>query len=494
MAAMAESPTRHVVKNIGLFFLSVIFLPIDTSAVLIGLLLSLFRGESRVNASQPKKVLVTGVSMSKGLAIARLLHQQGHTVVGADRYHLSSGRASRAIRKFYVLPQFTHSVGGRDEMERDPYIARLLEIVRSERVDLWIPASDVHGALHDGLAKDIVESRTSAKVVQLGFDDVATMDDKASFMELVRSLGLAMPVTQRVDSASALQAFLATKQQLSFRPGGAQYIVKPIGVNDVARYDMPLLPFRTEEETIARIKAIPFTRDTNFIVQEYIKGDEFCTHALVIRGQVRAFVACPSSELLMHYTALPSSSPLSSAMLEFTKRVASAGGASWTGHVSFDFLVRHSQDHDGDAQKPIIYPIECNPRVHTAVLLFQQTPELVDEYLSALEMDKHDQREPLHPLRPHRVYWIGQDIVESVFYPTYEALFRGTIGLDSVVKNVDVFVERLRYWKDGIFELWDPMPFWWTYHVQWPLLFLRYVFKGKWHKVNISTGKIFEAA
>ncbi|KAG5977136.1 hypothetical protein E4U55_007028 [Claviceps digitariae] len=494
MVAMAGSATWHVVKNLGLFFLSIIFLPIDTSAVLIALILSLFRERPRINASQPKKVLVTGVSMSKGLAIARLLHQQGHTVVGADRYHLSSGRASRAIHRFYVLPQFTHSNGGRNELEKDPYITRLLDIVRSEHVDLWIPASDVHGALHDGFAKELVESRTSAKVIQLGYDNVATMDNKASFMELVRSLGLATPITQRVGSASELRAFLESKQELSLRPGGAQYLVKPIGVDDVARYDMPLLPFRTEEETIARIKAIPFARETDFIVQEYIRGDEFCTHALVIRGQVRAFVACPSSELLMHYTALPSSSPLSTSMLEFTKRVASAGGDCWTGHMSFDFLVRHAQDNDGGAQKPTVYPIECNPRVHTAVLLFQQTPELVDEYLSVLEPDMHGQREALYPLRPHRVYWIGQDLVESVLYPMYDALFRGRIRLDSVVKNMAMFVERLRYWNDGIFELWDPMPFWWTYHVQWPFLFLRHVFKGKWHKVNVSTGKLFEAA
>ncbi|KAG5922292.1 hypothetical protein E4U42_005512 [Claviceps africana] len=491
---MAESPIWHGVKNLALFFLSVVFLPIDTSAVLIALLFSFFRGQPRVDALKPKKILVTGVSMSKGLAIARLLHQQGHTVVGADRYHLSSGRASRAIHKFYVLPQFLHSVGGRDGMERDPYIARLLDIVRSERIDLWIPASDVHGALHDGFAKEVVESRTPAKVIQLGYDNVAMMDNKASFMELVRSLGLTMPNTQRVSNASELQAFFESKQELSLRPGGAQYIVKPIGVNDIARYDMPLLPLGKEEETIARIKAIPFNRGTDFIVQEYIRGDEFCTHALVVRGQVRAFVACPSSELLMHYAALPSSSPLSSSMLDFTERVASAGGDGWTGHLSFDFLVRQPQNNGDCAQKPIVYPIECNPRVHTAVLLFQQTPELVDEYLSVLEPGTHDEGKPLHPLRAPRVYWIGQDLVENVLFPTYEALFRGTTRLDSVMKNVAMFVERLRSWKDGIFELWDPMPFWWTYHVQWPLLFLLYVFKGKWHKANVSTGKLFEAA
>ncbi|KAG6064179.1 hypothetical protein E4U32_000469 [Claviceps aff. humidiphila group G2b] len=494
MAAMAESSTWHVVKNLGLLLLSITFLPIDTTAVVLASLLSLFRGESKIHASHPKKVLVTGVSMSKGLAIARLLHQQGHTVIGADRYQLSSGRVSRAIRKFYVLPHFLHSARNRAEMENDPYIVRLLNIVRSERIDLWIPASDVHGAMHDGLAKDIIEAHTSTKVIQLGYDNVATLDNKATFMDLVRSLGLSMPTTQRVSSAPELQSFLETRQELSMRPGGAQYIVKPIGVNDVARYDMPLLPLQTEEETTARIKAIPFARGTDFIVQEYIRGDEFCTHALIVHGQVRAFVACPSSELLMHYTALPRESDLHTAMLDFTKQIAVAGGEGWTGHVSFDFLVGYAPEKGSNTPRPMIYPIECNPRVHTAVLLFQQTPQLVNEYLSILEPDTQDQSEPLYPVQPQRIYWIGQDIVENVLCPAYEALFRGTVSIDSLARDVTSFVERLRSWKDGIWELSDPVPFWWTYHIQWPLLFLRHVFRGKWHKVNVSTGKLFEAA
>ncbi|GAB0137959.1 hypothetical protein EsDP_00006209 [Epichloe bromicola] len=489
-SSLIESFEPTGVPNLCLFTLGVVFLPLGTISLVVAALLSTFGfgNDCRSNAGQSrcekKRILVTGVSMSKGLAIARMLHRQGHTVIGADGHRLSSGRVSRAIRRFHLLPRYTHT---------QAYTARLLEIVRTERIHLWIPASDVGGALADGLAKEAIEARTSARVMQLGYDDVAAMDNKAAFMELVASLGLATPDTRRVGSASELRAFLKTRQQQ--QQGGTQYVVKPMGVDDVARYDMPLVPLGTEEETMARIDAIPFGRGTDFIAQEHIRGDEYCTHALVVRGKVRAFVACPSSELLMHYAALPAGSALSDAMLDFTKRVADAGGRCWTGHVSFDFLVRHGTTTETTTDKPVVYPIECNPRVHTAVLLFAQTPRLVDEYLSVLEPGAADggEHEALYPLRPHRVYWMGQDLVESVVYPAYETFVLGTVGLGQLARSIASFMGRVRHWKDGIFEIWDPLPFWWTYHVQWPLLFLRYLFKGRWHKANVSTGKLFEA-
>ncbi|QPG95085.1 hypothetical protein C2857_007625 [Epichloe festucae Fl1] len=549
--AESESPTWHVFKNLCLFTLGVVSLPLGTFSLVVAALLSTFRNDCRANAAQSrcegegegegegeeeeeeerkkKRILVTGVSMSKGLAIARILHRQGHTVIGADGHRLSSGRVSRAIRRFHLLPTTTTTTKCDDDAYSTyTYTARLLEIVRSERIHLWIPASDVGGALRDGLAKEAVEARTSARVIQLGHDDVAAMDDKATFMELVGSLGLATPDTRRVGSASELRAFLKTRRTrtrqgagegegegegdgdgLSLRPGGTQYVVKPIGVDDVARYDMmaALVPLGTEEETVARIDAIPFGRGTAFVAQEYIRGDEYCTHALVVRGKVRAFVACPSSELQMHYAALPAGSALSESMLDFTRRVADAGGRCWTGHVSFDFLVRRettTSDEEEEKEKPVMYPIECNPRVHTAVLLFNQTPRLVDEYLSVLEEPATTDTDadadadrghtpPLYPLPSHRIYWIGQDLVESVLYPAYETFVLGTVGLGQLAESIASFMGRVRHCKDGIFEIWDPLPFWWTYHVQWPLLFLRYLFKGRWHKANVSTGKFFEA-
>jgi len=67
---------------------------------------------------------------------------------------------------------------------------------------------------------------------------------------------------------------------------------------------MTLLPFPGLDATRAHISQLLISAKNPWLLQEFIPGAEFCTHALVVWGRVRAFVACPSNELLMHYKAL----------------------------------------------------------------------------------------------------------------------------------------------------------------------------------------------
>jgi catechol O-methyltransferase len=47
-------------------------------------------------------------------------------------------------------------------------------------------------------------------------------------------------------------------------------------------------------------------------------------------------------------------------------------------------------------------------------------------------------------------------------------------------------------WKDGTFEVWDPWPAFWLYHVYWPVQFVLAVVQGKkWSRLNVSTTKMF---
>ncbi|RDA90815.1 hypothetical protein CP533_0501 [Ophiocordyceps camponoti-saundersi (nom. inval.)] len=461
---------RHIFKNLLLVSLSLVLLPVSTSVIVaVSIWNRLTPHNEPASCSGRKTVLVTGVGMSKGLCLARLFHRAGHRVIGADCSALSLGRISVAVDKFHKLPE--PASFSTDDSSRDPYVLRLLDIVRSEGVHLWVSVSDVSAAAQDALARDLIEDRTTAKAVQLSFDDVQTLNEKDSFMRHVQSLGLPTPDTNVVASRAAVVEFLMQRGGLQLKPRAAQYLLKPIGVNDLVRFNMPLLPLATTEETMKRIDTIPLNGAPSFIMQEFISGPEFCTHALVIRGRVRAFVACPSSELLMHYEALPRNSPLSKRMLAFTETVAKAGGPEWTGHVSFDFLLKTKNGE--------LYPIECNPRVHTAVVLFNDTPQLVDEYLSVLKPDSAGIEEVLPPKSPQRYYWIGQDLVERA------------IGSRSEFTS---FVHDVLHSKDGTFEAWDPWPWWWLYHVYWPLRFIALLARGeRWSRINVSTGKVFKA-
>ena len=309
---------------------------------------------------------------------------------------------------------------------------------------------------------------------------------KNSFIQHTSSLGLTVPETHVITDATAVMEILRHASR------ARKYIMKTIGVVDAVRADMTLLPKSTSQATAKHIARLPVSEDVPWILQQYIDGPEYCTHALVIKGQVKAFVACPSAELLMHYEALPAASPLSKAMLDFTETFARQGGERFTGHLSFDFMVEN--DTAKDAEQIVLYPIECNPRAHTAVALFGRATKMVDAYLSILEpvVDSSNNVGIVTPTQQYSYYWVGHDLLTRVILPTLDLLLLRTT-LSALGNGYRDFIIHLLRWRDGTFETWDPLPCWWLYHGYWPIRFLSCIQTGsKWSRLNVSTTKMFE--
>lgn len=503
----------HAAHGISLILLSIAFLPLDTFIVCWSYATSLIwptqaiKHRRHVRSTytpyfEPKTILVTGVGMTKGLSLARIFYASGHNVIGADFEPLTlptaCGRTSRALKAFHKL---TKPDGSREKQAK--YTQSLLNIIRQEKVDIWVSCSGVASAVEDGVAKEMVELVTSCKAVQFDVATTKRLHEKHSFIDYTQSIGLPIPDTHTVTSKAAALQVLDDASETDKR-----YILKYIGTDDAMRGDMTLLPLSTPVQTKSHISRLGISEDRPWILQQYIRGPEYCTHSLIVKGEVKAFVACPSSELLMHYEALPSDSGLSRSMLRFTQEFAAAGGPSFTGHLSFDFLVEMS-----DAEKALrdptanvkLYPIECNPRAHTAVCLFNDTLEMVDGYLSLLEPKQAVisstnksatpnglAPQPVFPHAPKKYYWIGHDFVELVILPLMSLFSAQGPSLVEVFESVLSFVEHVIWWQDGTFEFWDPVPAWWLYHVYWPTQFLMaLLFRRKWSRVNVSTCKMF---
>lgn len=499
LAVMSTSSTpfyyRHVPKNILLLILSLITLPLSLAIVFLSFVYTRLNPPAkplhpRDGDASRKTILVTGVSMTKGLTIAQLLAQHTpHRIIGADTSPLSPGRFSKSLSKFYRLTP-------PDGQDTEPYIDSLLEVIKSERVDLWVSCSSVVAAVEDGEVVRLAEQAASGlrefKAIQFREDLVEKLHEKDKFISFISSLGLRTPVSHRCTSTQeVLDVLLQPKIVDGAGQGDKKWILKPIGVNDRARGNMmTLLPFPSAAQTTSYVKSLEISPSNPFQLQQYIDGREYCTYSLVIRGRVVAFCACPSSDLLMHYEALPPDSRLSRGMLAFTEKVAEDGGENFTGHLSFDFLA------NGEGEEMELYPIECNPRAHTAVVLFQDTPQLAGAYLSALGPDSElDARELVVPRGPPRWrYWIGHDLVTLVILPLLDLLW----GVAAPGYVFDSWAECYRHvvgWKEGAFAVWDPVPFLVLYHVYWPVQLAMCLLKGeKWSRVNVSTTKVFRSA
>ncbi|KAL9132657.1 MAG: hypothetical protein Q9175_006167 [Cornicularia normoerica] len=530
----ARSPYRlHFAQNASLITLSLLFLPVSTFLLFASYVARPFlsnedaprkriehSADDRKPILRPKTILVTGVGMTKGLFLARAFYKAGHNVIGADFEPNGipvCGRFSKALRRFYSLPKPNKTAG------TAYYIDALLHIVRKEEVDLWVSCSGVASAVEDGQAKEVLERRSDVRCVQFDVLTTQMLHEKDTFIAQTQRLGLPTPETHNVTSRAAVHKVLHESPRTK-----KQYIMKSVGVDDSSRGDMTVLPKRTVSETYNHVSAIPISGEKPWVLQQFIKGREYCTHALIVNKEVKAFVACPSSELLMHYEALPSDSALSRAMLRFTEEFARRSGGNMTGHLSFDFLIEEAVSEKGAHMT--LLPIECNPRAHTAVVLFQgQEKAMSEAYLSALDpvvngagvvggpngngyTEEHSEHSspiipaktrlningyaalppessaPVTPANPPRCYWLGHDIVTFLLLP----LLYNNINVSAYLQGCSTFLEHVLWWSDGTFVLWDPLPAWWLYHVYWPGQFAAaLVGRRKWTRVNVSTCKVF---
>lgn len=490
---------EHVYNNISLLGLSLIFLPLDFAILCIYYIWGrLFqRKVIRQNVAKKKTVLVTSTRMTKCLTIMRALHLAGHRVIAAEIEPWGTGSAnkySRSVSKYYDLPSH-------DDLQA--YIRELKRIVEFENVDLWIPVSGVQTTVEDCEAASELQRTTKCRTLQYNPRTCKILHEKDLFIEKTKELGLTVPDTHRFIDKEAMLEFLdqAAKDRKDAKGAQKLYILKCIGVDDVFRANVPLLPCLNSVDTQAALQNIRISKDNPWILQQYISGQEYTTHAVVTHGEVRAFGACESSELLMYYDPLPADCGLTQAMLEFTKKFArSLDPGQLNGQMSFDFMVQKPTDGrdymDLRKEEITLYPIECNPRTHTAVVLFGDQPlELAAAHMTIFEDPKALQESriviPSYTVRGR--YWIGHDVVTLLLFPLLDLLTMRT-SIDKAAVIFKGFFEHFLFWQDGVLEAWDPLPWFMLYHVHWPFIFLKSLWTGqRWSRINVSTTRVFDA-
>ncbi|MBC6423723.1 MAG: ATP-grasp domain-containing protein [Hormoscilla sp. SP5CHS1] len=443
-------------QNIGTLTLLLLALPFNAIVVLPCLLWSwiakLF--QKKVVAANPKNILITGGKMTKALQLARCFYAAGHTVflVETHKYWLSGHRFSRVVKGFFTVPA--------PEKDANGYCQGLLDIVKQEKIDVFIPVSSPVASYYDSIAKSLLSPHCEA----LTFDAEITemLDNKFTFCQKARELGLTAP-----------KAFLITDPEqvlnFDFTADGSQYIIKSIAYNSVYRLDMTKLPMSSKEQMASFVKGLPISESQPWIMQEFISGQEYCTHSTVRNGIVRLHCCSQSSPFQVNYEQVDNQE-----IFQWVQQFVKA--LNLTGQISLDVI----QTKDGK-----VYPVECNPRTHTAITMFYNHPGVADAYILDSKEDcsartLRDREPPIQPLPESKpTYW------------TYHELWRLT-GIRSWGQLKGWFNKIIKG-TDGIFQVNDPLPFLMVHHWQIPLLLLNNMrkFKG-WVKIDFNIGKLVE--
>lgn len=214
---------------------------------------------------------------------------------------------------------------------------------------------------------------------------------------------------------------------------------------------------------------------------------EWCTHASVVEGRLTSFVACPSNDMLMTYengTCEEIGRRAEQWTRDLLEKLANDDTPSGkkrrlTGHFSFDFIISTRND--------VMYPIECNARVHTAVIMLPLSQ------IAACYTSKNDQTLRPDPCTLPRS-WLYNDMVMrylprliplphllGMVHPSLPACVVPKRHRDST--RPDDSLLKLRVDPSLVADDWVPFLVLW--HVYWPSLLLIRWWQGKyWTRVS----------
>ncbi len=435
-----QTVVKKVVKTVATLMLLLFMLPFNLALTSIALLVAIVARPPRTVAAQPQTILISGGKMTKALQLARSFHRAGHRVIliESSKYWLTGHRFSWTVDRFYTVP----------EPQAKNYIDALLEIVQQEKVDTYIPVCSPVASYYDAQAKQALSKY--CEVMHFEPEMVQKLDDKSEFSAIAASLGLAVPDSYCITQPQQILDFDFAKQK-------QKYIVKSIPYDSVRRLNLTQLPCNTPLETAAFVQDLPISESNPWIMQAFIRGQEYCTHSTVRNGELQLHCCCQSSAFQINYEMVDKPE-IEAWVRKFV------GALKLTGQISFDFI---------QAENGCIYAIECNPRTHSAITMFYNHADVAKAYLES----DFPVIQPLQSSRP--TYWFYHEIWRLVTQPM----------------QIGQRLKIIAGGKDAIFDWFDPLPFLMVHHAQIPWLLLANLRQLKgWIRIDFNIGKLVELA
>ena len=355
------------------------------------------------------------------------------------------------------------------------YITAVVALAQREDIDWYIPVSHTLSAVYDAeIAKRLLSTKASLRSLSPCDPDlVAKLDNKWEFTLMGNQANVAVPSTFLLENVERLQALHAAG---TF--DGRRYFLKPINQFSQDRTVFRTIPGRiagSEKRDNLFGKFVShyrnkITPETPYLATEFLVGPEYSCNVIARRGRVIALSISKSSQMQIDYEVVDSN-----AITEWVNGFVNFHRL--TGSFCFDFIACTSGP---EASRTLC--IECNPRTHSSLVLYQGSPRVEKAIFRALEPEADgrqvlpDERLPLRPdpTTPH-VYWIYNEVGK---------VFRQESDLFNLMKLVV-------YGKEAIFDLRDPAPFFALYCVQMPEILYRQVLNpSPWRVTNVCMGGI----
>mmetsp|Transcript_148420 Transcript_148420/g.257557 ORF Transcript_148420/g.257557 Transcript_148420/m.257557 type:complete len:435 (+) Transcript_148420:3-1307(+) len=403
------------------------------------------------------RVLVTGGKMSKASAVARAVGREGHKVFTAEimPYKFCHTRFCTYVSKHYVLPRPT--------VQPEEWVAAMQAIVKEQSIDLIIPCT----APVESSAYAHLRERLPSNVRVFAFDGATSdeLDNKYTFNQALVKANLPCPLTANMECTEDAVEFFRRREESGEANDGKQFIVKPAVYDPKARTEILFLPIADKAKQLEYLRSRNARKDVPYVIQELLVQPEYGSFAIFNNGALTGFEFFESAASCLRYKQCRGNHY--KAALELNRGLGKA--MKLTGQMTLDLMHTASGD---------LVPIECNPRIHSAVCTLEGHRNLGAAYTDPEHMPSEADDEVVTSEPDTFRFWLMDQLFlkagfwkhKDCFKLTFAQMFGGT---------------------DAILHGDDPMPFLAMYLIQIPSLLMLELLAGKpWLKIDFCIGKI----
>jgi hypothetical protein len=289
------------------------------------------------------RILITSSRMPHALDEIRKFGHEGHEVYATDTFRTAPGSHSRYVKASFITAAPTY--------DPERFLADIVAIVREHRIELIVPGFEEVFLI----AKHLDSFAPLTKVFCSSFDTLTRLHDKRAFVELARTLELAVPDTQTATTTDELARATAELPEYLARPAFSR------GGVDLLTNVGPLAGHLPLEACVP-------TAERPWIVQRFVHGEDVCTFGVAHHGRVVAHAAYVHPKTIEHSGGILFESVAEPESLAIAQRIVEHLG--YHGQISFDFI----RTPGG------LVLVECNPRA-TAGVTLMDSKRLVDAVL-----------------------------------------------------------------------------------------------------------------
>jgi hypothetical protein len=407
-----------------------------------------------------RRILVTGVSTSYGLRVARAFYDTGHDVVGADKSNSripSPAAFSTTLHRYYRL-------------KNDPinFAKQVLRTVLLEEIDLWVDCSETIPTSALAHAHAVIEAKTTCVCFVAPEQLRNALSTSRKFLEFASSAGLNIPEVHTVRSRDEVHGLLNQAH------GKKRYYLTSSGApSSTSR--RTALPRRTLSQTYNEVSQLRIQNDSGWVLEQSTEGlARYDTFAILARGLVKAFavsqVIKPMTFQIVH------DSNLTRVMLSDVEKLAQHLGPDVSCHLRVVFCIEEKQTDTGVEHR--LLPVDGGIIPDYTALAFQGyagSIALIQAYFGlmpeSIDIVPNGLSDGAPPPQP-RVPQPSQTLVGIYSYANDIWLASEALRELAIGKTILAWIElatHIFFWFDIDYSFADPVPYWYLWQVYVPL-------------------------